>query len=387
MAANSVSGQCRVLFIFVLVRQISNSNSATSQTCKTLCPIFRQTMTRQLTLVFLLTSLLCNGQTFKSRLDSLVHKYDSLGSYNGVIIVAFRPDSIVTFEYGYKDPTTKAEKISINDRFYLASLSKQITGLTVLQLIDKGKIKADDPIGKYIPELKPALQKVTVQQLANHTNGIHDFHTLTSKHDSLDNKKILAMLSKLDSTVFVPGTKWGYSNSGYILLSILVERVTKTSFPNYCTKNVLSPLNMKSVCFVPATKKVLTGYSTKLEPEKFTISYSGPEGLYASGADIIAYYKTVCKKPDYWKKYFTMSYDLAENSNEKGWTYGFGFFFTEDDFGKFRAHSGNHFGFYNYIRWYEKTNTFICLLSNKNDDFIKKLREDVATLVKTQLKK
>jgi len=344
-------------------------------------------MTRLLTIIFFLTSLLCNGQKFSSRLDSIVHKYDSLGGFNGVIIIGFRPDSIQTFEYGYKDPSTKKEKISVNDRFYLASLSKQLTGLTVLQLIDKGLIKADDPIGKYIPELKPALQKVTVRQLANHTNGIHDFHTLTAKHDSLNNKNILKMLSQLDSTVFVPGTKWGYSNSGYILLSILVERVTKTSFPNYCTKNVITPLNMKSFCFAPATKKVLMGYTSKLEPQKVKISYSGPSSLYASGTDIISYYKTVCKNSDYWKKYFKMSYDLAENSNEKGWTYGFGFFFTEDDFGEFRAHSGNDYGFYNYIRWYEKTNTFICLLSNKNDDFIKKLREDVATLVKTQLKK
>ncbi len=342
---------------------------------------------RVLLLLFFLATVVVNGQTFQSRLDSIVHKYDTRGGYNGVIIIAYNPDSIRAFEYGYKDPTAKKEKISLNDRFDLASLAKQFTGIALLQLIDKGLIKPDDNIGKYFPELKPALQKVTIRQLANHTNGIHDFYSLTSAPDTLNNQNILEIMSKPDSTVFVPGTSWGYTNSGYVLAAMLIERVTKKTYKEYCSENILNPLGMTSCTFAPTNKKVLTGYTSKMNPAKNSPFTTGASGLYATGKDMIAYYKAVSKDKDYWNKYFLMSYSLAENSNEINWIYGFGWFFTEDDIGKFRAHSGRNVGFYNYSRWYEQTNTFICLLSNKDDDFIKPLREEVVALVKTELKK
>lgn len=344
-------------------------------------------MNHLLLILFFISTAFSFGQSFESKLDSIVSKYDSLGAFNGIIIIAFNPESIQSFEYGYKDSSGKGKKISVNDRFDLASLAKEFTGLAILKLIDEGKLNPYDSIGKYFPELKPALQKVTVQQLANHTNGIHDFYSLTQDRDSLNNQNILKMLSQFDSTVFTPGTNWGYSNSGYVLLSILIERVTGTSFQNYCSENILEPLGMKSFCFAPTRKKVLDGYNAKKEKEKVREFHSGASGLYASGKDIVNYYETVLNDSDYWGKYFNMAKDLAENSNEKNWTYGFGWFFTEDEYGEFRAHSGRNYGFYNYMRWYEKSNTFICLLSNKDDDFIKSLREEVATLVKEELKK
>jgi CubicO group peptidase (beta-lactamase class C family) len=337
--------------------------------------------------LFFLTILSGSSQDFKSQLDSLIQKYDSEGSFNGIIIIAFDPKNVKTFEYGYKDPSTKKEKISIKDRFDLASLAKQFTGLAILQLIEKGIISADVSIGKYFPELKSSLQKVTIRQLANHTNGIHDFYSLTKNRDSLDNHKILSMLSKLDTTVFVPGSKWGYSNSGYVLLSVIIERITNSTFQNHCSKNILAPLKMKTSCFATTDKTILYGYNSKNEKENIRTFNSGASGLYASGNDIINYYKSVNKDSAYWNKYFSMSRNLAENCNEKNWTYGFGWYFSEDDSGKFRAHSGNNFGFYNYIRWYEKSNTFLCILSNKNDAFIKPLREEVLTLIKKTIKK
>src|SRR5690606_10868716 len=107
----------------------------------------------------------------------------------------------------------------------IASLTKQFTGLAILQLIREDKLHPDDPIGPYFPELSTQLGKVTVRQLANHTNGIHDYYSLTPDHDNLTNASVLNMLGQLDTTVFTPGSKWGYSNSGYVLLSQLVERI------------------------------------------------------------------------------------------------------------------------------------------------------------------
>lgn len=322
-----------------------------------------------------------NAQSFQSSIDSIVHRYNSQGGFNGVILIATDTGNMHCFQYGFRDLHQKKENITSSDKFDLASLTKQFTGLCILKLINEGHITAEDQIGKYFPELSPALQKVTVRQLANHTSGIHDFYSLTKRHDSLNKNGILNLLSLLDSTVFEPGTKWGYTNSGYFLLGLLVERVSKTSFEDYCSNNVLHPLGMTAFSFQPDKDTVLTGYTSKLEKVRFNSFVSGQAGLYLSARDFITYYKTVSNDCGYWRNLFALSYQLADSCNEKGWTYGFGWYFTSDNVGLFRAHSGRNDGTYNYIRWYEDSGVFICMLSNKNDSFIKDLREELSTFV------
>lgn len=334
-------------------------------------------MKQLLSVFFIFTNTLCHAQSYRAQIDSIVHQYDSLGGYNGIIIIAYGRGNISTYEYGYKDPVTKNEKISVTDRFDLASVTKQFAGLAILQLIDKGMIKPEDRIGKYLPELKPAFQKVTIRQLANHTNGIHDFYSLTPDHDKLNNRVVMDLLAPLDTTVFTPGSRWGYSNSGYVLLSQIVGRVSKQSFEDYCVQNILKPLGMKLACFLPCRQPFLSGYTVDNNAIVENVFSSGASGLYASGRDMIAYYKAVSES-DAWKKYFSMAYEMAENSNDEGWTYGLGWFFTEDSRGKFRAHSGKNKGADTYVRWYDEQDVFICLLSNRSSSFFKKLRNQVS---------
>lgn len=336
--------------------------------------------------VLLLFPIVCSTQTLTEKIDSIVHAYDSAGGYNGIIIVGLGADSILTFEYGYANPREKKEQLTLTDRFDLASDSKQFTGLAILQLVEKGLVQPDDTIGTYFPELQPALRKATVKQLANHTNGIHDFYSLTTRHDTLNKQEALTLLSQLDTTVFAPGSKWGYSNSGYLLLSELIERITKMTFQEYCENYLFAPLNMSSACFLNDCEEYLKGYDRELNPITYNSFSSGEAGMYVSGNDILAYYQTVCKNPEQWDPYFSLSYELSEASNAENWNYGFGWFFTEDRLGKFRAHSGRNWGAHAYIRWYEGSNTFLCLLSNKKSDaFFKPLREELANLLIREL--
>lgn len=327
------------------------------------------------------TSLSGTCQVLNVSLDSLISKYESLGTFNGVIVIGCDTQNIKTYTYGHRNPATKTQLLTASDRFDLASLTKQFTGLAILQLAQKKMIDLDKPIGRYFPELSPPLKKVTIRQLTNHTNGIHDYYSLTAEHDSLNNSRAMELLSNLDTTVFTPGSRWGYSNSGYLLLSQLIERVTNSTFEQYCTENIFRPLKMTGAEFQPQTGFLqgFTAENTAVVANSFS---SGAAGLYASATDMIDYYKSVSCNKDF-KALLNLARTLADSSNEKNWRYGFGWFFTKDSTGKFRAHSGRNKAAYTYIRWYDYSNIFICILSNKNDDFIKPLREEICNLAIT----
>ncbi|HYG49327.1 MAG TPA: serine hydrolase [Flavobacteriales bacterium] len=330
----------------------------------------------------------CTGksQTFDQDLKRIVYSYNSKGRFNGVVIVAFNKDDIRTYKFGYKDPVTKKQKIELNDRFYLASVAKHFTGWALLQLIDSGLVKPTDTIGKWFTELKPKLQKVTVRQLANHTSGIPDFYDLTKDVDTLDNNKIYTMLCQLDSTDTKPGKMFNYCNAGYVLMAMLVERVTGLKFDAYCRQFIFEPLGMKGVSFMPSKDTILCGFSPKYQKKTVTSGYCGPSGLYCKASDFIAYYKNYLAEIEKWNGYAKMALALTDTSYFNKKLYGFGWIFANDELGSYHYHPGDEFRFFNLLQWYEEKNVMVCILSNKRDRFLNALHRDVLELVRKQVK-
>ncbi|GAA0871858.1 hypothetical protein GCM10009117_10040 [Gangjinia marincola] len=149
------------------------------------------------------------------------------------------------------------DSLTINQasRFNLASNGKQFTALAILLLEEQGKLKLSDDIRTYFPMLYPNISsKITIQHLLQHTSGIRDVYDLWSLQgitwwrNTYDNEDSLALIQAQDELNFTPGTKYLYSNSNYILLAELIERVTKTSFVDY-TNKIFSQLNMKNTSF------------------------------------------------------------------------------------------------------------------------------------------
>lgn len=341
---------------------------------------------------FLITVILlfcfCVGktQTFDQDLKRIVYSYNNKGRFNGVVIIAFNKNDIRTYKFGYKDPYTKKEKISLNDRFYLASVAKHFTGWALLQLMDSGLVQPTDTIGKWFPELKPALQKVTVRQLANHTSGIPDFYDITKDVDTLDNAKIYKMMCRLDSTDTEPGKVFNYCNAGYAMMAMLVERATKLTFETYCRKNIFGPLGMNGASFIPSKDTILYGFSPKYQKKTVTAGYCGPSGLYCKANDFIAYYKNYIDQVEKWSCYAEQAHELTDTSYFNKKLYGFGWIFGNDELGKYHYHPGDEFRFFNLLQWYEEKNVMVCILSNKRDRFLNALHKDVLDLVKRSLK-
>jgi CubicO group peptidase (beta-lactamase class C family) len=167
----------------------------------------------------------------------------------GCATAIFRNGKISEFtSAGFADVAT-SRPIRADTQFYAASVSKQFTAVAVMQQVVAGKIALDADIRTYIPELAQYSHPVTVQMLLNMTGGIRDSLALLGL-EGYENiaeptrAMALAEVYRQPDTKFEPGTQYDYTNGGYLLLSEIVERVTRTPFETYVNTHVLKPAGM-----------------------------------------------------------------------------------------------------------------------------------------------
>ena len=156
----------------------------------------------------------------------------------------------ITYEKGYGMADLENDvPITPASVFYVGSLSKQFTAMAAALAIQQGKLSADDPIRKYLPELPSYADQITVRNLVHHTSGLRDYNTLFSiagrrGDEAYDNPTVLRITARQKALNFEPGTEYLYSNTGYTLLAIIVERATKTPFAEYADQQIFKPLGM-----------------------------------------------------------------------------------------------------------------------------------------------
>src|SRR5215813_4977735 len=187
------------------------------------------------------------AQNVDPRMDQVVQSYVSNKQFMGTVLVA-RGDQIV-FSKGYGSANLEwAIPNTPQTKFRLGSITKQFTAASILLLEERGKLKTDDPVKKYMPDAPAAWDKVTIFHLLTHTSGVpsftsfpdfqsHEWQTMTPQQlvDWFRDKPL----------EFEPGTKWNYSNSGYVLLGYLIEKISGQSYAEFVQQNIFTPLGMK----------------------------------------------------------------------------------------------------------------------------------------------
>jgi CubicO group peptidase (beta-lactamase class C family) len=145
--------------------------------------------------------------------------------------------------------------LSTESAYYLASESKQFTAACVMSLVRKGLVGLDDDVGNYLPELARFEQAFPLRSLLNHSSGIPDYFQFIqcqfSRHeaDYFNNGHILRLISCLDTVDFPTSSEHRYSNSNYILLATLVERLVRTPLARYAKTTLFEPLGMEGFTF------------------------------------------------------------------------------------------------------------------------------------------
>jgi CubicO group peptidase (beta-lactamase class C family) len=181
-------------------------------------------------------------------MEEVVQSYVRDKTFMGAVLVARGSDVILSKGYGSANlewdiPNTPATK------FRLGSITKQFTAASILLLEEGGKLRLDDPIKKHVPEVPAAWDTITIFNLLTHTSGIPNFTSLPDYkslklEDTPVAKTIVTVRDK--SLDFVPGEKMSYSNSGYLVLGHVIERVTGASYEKFVTDNIFTPLGMKN---------------------------------------------------------------------------------------------------------------------------------------------
>jgi CubicO group peptidase (beta-lactamase class C family) len=189
--------------------------------------------------------------------------------------------------------------IAPDTRFQIASVSKQFTAFAIAQLATQKKIKLDNDIREYLPEMPIYSSPITVLHLLHHTSGLRDLDDLygligTGESDYKDTSEIYKLIVSQRSLNFEPGERFDYSNTGYVLLAKIVEHVTGMSFRDYMHTHVFSPIGMKHTvvldnAFEVIEKRATAYYSN--DNQFFTRdnmhgSVYGSSGIYTSLTDL-----------------------------------------------------------------------------------------------------
>lgn len=182
-----------------------------------------------------------------ARMDQVVQPYVSDQKFMGTVLVARGEQVLFSKGYGSANLEWNIPN-SPNTKFRLGSITKQFTAACILLLEERGKLKTDDLVKKYMPDAPAAWDKISIFHLLTHTSGIPsftgfpDYHSLEATPTTPE--KLVARFrdKPLD---FEPGTKWRYSNSGYVLVGCLLEKVSGTTYEKFVQENIFGPLGMK----------------------------------------------------------------------------------------------------------------------------------------------
>ena len=332
----------------------------------------------------------------QENVDEIMHAYQ--GNVPGASVLVIRDGAaVVRRSYGLanieeKTPATPATN------YRLASVTKQFTASAILLLEQDGRLSLDDRIRRWLPSLPDSDDAITIRHLLTHTGGLIDYEDImpespatpaanatssalpatsdevvTDPSRQLRDIDVLHLLEKERRLYFEPGTQYRYSNGGYSMLALIVERASGKKFQDFLHERIFEPLGMRNtlayVAEGPAVPHRAYGYTLANDgkwqrtDQSLTSAVLGDGGIYSSIDDLA--------------KWDAAQYDdrlLSDASRELAFTpwtktddeqvkYGFGWRIT----GATLWHSGETIGFRNVIVRYPKAHLSVIVLTNRND--------------------
>ena len=339
-------------------------------------------------------------------IDSVVRSVADTATFNGNVLVSKGGKIIYQKSFGYANFDTKA---LLNDSsvFELASVSKQFTAMCIMILQERGKLNYSDDVRKYIPELP--YQGMTIRHLLTHTSGIPDYMDLFSKDWNLSdiafNKDVIELLAKKKPAIlFKPGEKWEYSNTAFVLLASLIERVSGMAFGEFLAQNIFTPLDMqhsRTYNTRRSKREIIPNYAygfvyhdslkrfilpDSVKELSFVITLDGIQGdgiVNTTTGDLFKWDQALYTEKLVKHATLEEAFTPSKLNNDSIARYGFGWGISGDSVsGKIVSHGGGWPGYNTFIVRYLDKNNCIIVLSNNGGFGLQTLRKKLAELMK-----
>ena len=333
--------------------------------------------------------VLSQGRLKSPAVDSLLAEYS--GNVPGASLTVIHNGKVVyKHSYGMAD-IEKGIPVTAKTNFRLASVTKEFTAAAIMLLVKKGKLGFEDNLTKIFPGFPEYGKKITIADLLNHTSGLIDYESLIPDTDTVQvtDKDVLAMMMKQDSTYFQPGSKYQYSNTGYALLAMIVEKVTGKPFAAFLKKNIFKPLGMNnSIAYqkgISEIKNRAYGYSRKdggfsRDDQSVTSAVLGDGGIYSSVNDLFKWDQSLYTGKIVPLKMKEKSFTRGILNNGEKIDYGFGWHLKKFKGHEVVYHTGVTRGFRNIIYRIPFLKFTVIMLTNRNEGDSESLAEKIVSL-------
>ena len=309
----------------------------------------------------------CLSQTKTARIDQLMHTLTLRGQFSGSILVA--EQGRIIYERGFGKADIKHNLVFTPDTpVYLASLTKQFTAMAVMMLAEQHKLSYGDPLSKYFPEFPSYAQQINIRNLLNHTSGIPDYVGLGIEHPGLTNREVLNALIREGSPHFIAGEKFEYSNSNYVLLGLIIEKLSGEPYRVFLQKNIFAPLGMNHTFVYDRTQPPIArrarGYNRFGDDFDYDLLTYGEGGIYSSVADMFKWDRALYTDKLVKRSTLEEAFTRGKLNDGSSINYGFGWAISESAGETVYSHAGRYGGFNTYIKRLPKEQSTIIFLTN-----------------------
>jgi len=304
-----------------------------------------------------------------ARMEQVVQSYVTAGTFMGTVLVARDGNVLLDKAYGMANleldvPTTPDTK------FRLGSITKQFTAASILLLEERGKLKIDDRVKTYLPDAPMAWDRITVRNLLNHTSGIPNFTALSDYNTvKLSPRSADAAVSAVRDRAldFGPGEQYNYSNTGYVALGDIIEKVSGQSYEQFLQENIFTPVGMKDSGYDSNTaiiKRRASGYNRLPNGTYRNSGYINMTVPHAAGA-LYSTTRDLLK----WEQALFAGKVVTKASLDRMTTpfkndYAFGLVSSLNKGRRIIAHDGGIDGFNTSMAYYPDTRIVVIALSN-----------------------
>jgi len=335
------------------------------------------------------SQLSLNAQGLSYQIDNKLKEKFTDNGPGAVFLVAKKGDIIYKKAFGLADLELQVP-METNNVFEIGSMTKQFTAISILMLMEKGKLRLDDEITKYIPDYPIRGHKITIHHLLNHTSGIKSFTSVKGlnaiANDDMEPLEVIDFF-KNEPMDFAPGDQFKYNNSGYVILGYIIEKASGISYGDFVEQRIFEKLGMSSSYYASHSKVIPNRASGYRKGKTYTnsrhISYSIP---FASGSlmstvdDMLKWEEAIKNHVLLSKETMNKAFVNYRLNNGEQTDYGYGWHVETLNGTKSFEHGGSIFGYKSMGVYLPKEDIYVIGLSNCDCNSPTKITRDIAKM-------